>query len=93
MLFLGAEFEGVLGPGVRFSGGHRRHLHRHGGWCHRCNGYDGEVNCVDDGRRCGDGEEEGGVVRRRGEKEGREREGGREREREEEEGFGVIWLR
>lgn len=86
MLFLGAEFEGVLGPGVRFSGGHRRHLHRHGGWCHRCNGYDGEVNCVDDGRRCGDGEEEGelrgrsggareGAVvrRRRREEEGRER--------------------
>jgi len=76
-----------LGPGVRFSGGYRRHPHRYDGWCHRCNG---EVNCVDDGRRrCGDGEEEGGaregaVVRRRGEKEGREGErerggGGRER--------------
>lgn len=71
-----------MGPGVRFSGGSRRQPHRHGGWCHRRNG---EVNCVDDGRRCGDGEEEGelrggsggaregAVVRRRREEEGGER--------------------
>ena len=74
-----------MGPGVRFSGG----SHCHHGCCHRRNGYDGEVNCVDDGRRCGDGEEKGGgaregaVVRRRREK-GRCWEGESERDRERE---------